>query len=134
MEWKRYQEIIKPIQIFNKLKSQTVYFKSFDDLLCRYGHYFLFSLIALIIFFIFKDFIFLKKIYLFKDFGSDSINFFYPMYYSWADYVAKEGIPRWSFNQGMGQNPSWTYRPFLIIDNIDRGKLCILHHLLRRII
>ena len=104
MERKRYQEIIKPIQIFNKLKSQTVYFKSFDDLLDKYGHYFLFSLIALIIYFIFKDFIFLKKIYLFKDFGSDSINFFYPMYYSWADYVAKEGIPLWSFNQGMGQN------------------------------
>ena len=117
MERKRYQEIIKPIQIFNKLKSQTVYFKSFDDLLGKYGHYFLFSLIALIIYFIFKDFIFLKKIYLFKDFGSDSINISYPMYYKLAGYVETEGMPKWLFNQGMGQSifPSGLADPFSLL-------------------
>jgi len=46
----------------------------------------------------------LKKIYLFKDIGSDSINERYPLYYSLADYIVKEGFPKWSFNQGMGQN------------------------------
>lgn len=117
MERKKYQKIIKPIQIFNKLKSQTVYFKSFDDLLGKYGHYFLFSLIALIIFFIFKDFIFLKKIYLFKDFGSDSINISYPLYYKLAGYVETEGMPKWLFSQGMGQNifPSGLADPFSLL-------------------
>ncbi|MGB5218620.1 MAG: YfhO family protein, partial [Smithella sp.] len=79
----------------------------------------------MIIFFVFKDFIFLKKIYLFKDIGSDSINFSYPYYYSLANYFAKEGIPTWSFNQGMGQNifPLWIADPFSFFIMIMGKKL-----------
>ena len=88
----------------DNLKGDIALLKSFDDFLSKYGHYFLFSLIFLIVFFVFKDFILLKKIYLFKDIGSDTINISYPMYYSLANYVAKDGMPLWSFNQGMGQN------------------------------
>jgi len=88
---------------YSPIRNVTV-LKSFDAFLIKYGLYFLLSLIAIISFLVFKDFILLEKTYLFKDIGSDSINFFYPAYYNWADYFNTEGIPLWSFNQGMGQN------------------------------
>ncbi len=88
----------------NISEGNTVFLKSFDDFLHQYGHYCLLLLISIIIFFIFKDFLLLKKTYLFKDIGFDSISYFYPTYYGLADYIAKEGFPLWSFNQGMGQN------------------------------
>ncbi len=53
---------------------------------------------------IFKDFILLQKFYLFRDIGSDSININYPSAYHIADYLRTDGIPRWSFRQGLGQN------------------------------
>ena len=88
----------------NISKGDVVFLKSFDDFLQKYRYYFLFLLISLIIFFIFKDFLLLKKTYLFKDIGFDTISQFYPAYYHLADYVSKAGFPLWSFNQGMGQN------------------------------
>ena len=61
--------------------------------------------LAFISFIVFKDFILLDKIYLFKDIGSDSINANYPHGYQVAHYMQHEGfIPKWSFYQGMGQN------------------------------
>jgi uncharacterized membrane protein YfhO len=69
----------------------------------------LFVLMGLISFIVFKDFIFFKKIYLFKDIGSDSINLYVPWINCFADYMKTEGTPAWSFEQGMGQNifPLW---------------------------
>lgn len=98
---------------YQKIKN-LIEFKSFNDFLGRYGLYFLFFMLASIIIFIFKDFIFLKKIYLFKDFGSDSINITYPSYYALANGLEKEGIPTWLFSQGMGQNifPAGLSDPF----------------------
>ena len=104
MKQKKKSPKIKPAQSSEILNNDDVLFQSFDDFLVKYGPFFLFSLIALIVIFVFKDFIFLKKIYLFKDIGSDSINISYPTYYNLADYIVKEGFPKWSFNQGMGQN------------------------------
>src|SRR6266571_3993033 len=68
----------------------------------------LFLLMA-VSFFIFKDFIFQKKIYLFRDIGSDSINIYYPWLTMMSDIVKADGIPGWCFAQGMGQNvfPLW---------------------------
>jgi len=85
-------------------QGDIVFLKSLDNFLHQYGHYCLFLLIFLILFFIFKDFLLLKKTYLFKDIGFDSISYFYPAYYGLADYITKDGFPVWSFNQGMGQN------------------------------
>lgn len=106
------KQAVQLIQSSNKSKTDIVILKSFDDFLCTYGHYFLLSIIALIVFFVFKDFIFLKKLYLFKDFSNDSINISYPSFYSLADYMTKEGFPKWSFNQGMGQNIFPPFDPF----------------------
>ena len=59
-------------------------------------------LILLIQLIVFKDYIFLKKLYLFLDIGSDSYNLFYPAYVDFARYLRAEGFPTWSFSSGMG--------------------------------
>jgi len=68
-------------------------------------------LAALIIgcYIVFKDFISLKKVYLFKDIGSDSINIYFPWLAQLTDYLKENGTPSWSFSQGLGQNifPFW---------------------------
>ncbi len=71
--------------------------------------YYLLSLILLGCYFTFSDFINLKKIFLFKDIGSDTINMGYPLLVNYSEYFKTEGIPGWSFSQGMGQNvfPLW---------------------------
>ena len=69
------------------------------------GLYILLMLISLLIFLVFKDFIFLNKLYLFKDTGSDSINDNYPTDVFYSYYIHNISvIPKWSFNQGMGQD------------------------------
>jgi len=62
------------------------------------------GLILLVSFIVFKDFLLLKKVYLFKDIGSDSLNASWPWMTHSADYIAQYGVPSWSFNMGMGQN------------------------------
>jgi uncharacterized membrane protein YfhO len=62
------------------------------------------GLLAAVAVMVFHDYLFFKKAYLFKDIGSDSVNIAYPSIVHVLDYVRAEGIPMWSFNQGMGQN------------------------------
>lgn len=45
-----------------------------------------------------------QSVFVYKDIGSDSYNLFYPMLSHVSKYLRTEGIPKWSFNQGMGQN------------------------------
>lgn len=54
--------------------------------------------------FIFYDFLFFKKTYLFKDIGSDIINQIFPYLIELHNYLIEYGIPSWSFASGMGQN------------------------------
>lgn len=61
------------------------------------------SLIMLVAFFVFKDFLLLKNVFQFKDIGSDTLNGMYPTYNLYADYIQKNGFPQWSFSEGMGQ-------------------------------
>jgi uncharacterized membrane protein YfhO len=71
----------------------------------RYGFYILLFLLSVISFSVFYDFIFLNKLYLFKDIGSDSINASYPHELQVAYYMQHVSlISKWSFYQGMGQN------------------------------
>lgn len=68
------------------------------------GVYALAGLILVLSFFIFKDFILLRNVYLFKDIGSDSVNWVYPNLVQLSQYVRNEGFPLWAFSQGMGKN------------------------------
>jgi len=74
-------------------------------------------LIATIGIFVFKDFLLFRKIYIFKDIGSDTYNQIYPFYVHISDYLRTAGIPKWSFNQGMGQNifPGGLNNPFTLL-------------------
>ena len=58
---------------------------------------------------IFQDFISLKKVYLFKDIGSDSLNIYFPGIAQMSEYIRTYGTPKWTFSQGLGQNifPLW---------------------------
>ncbi len=71
--------------------------------------YYLMTAVLLGCYIVFQDFINLKKIFLFKDIGSDTINMYHPLLINMSEYMKKEGVPGWSFSQGMGQNifPLW---------------------------
>ncbi len=58
------------------------------------------SLLLLVGLVVFKDFIFAKKLYLFKDIGSDTINTFFPTYVLRSETTA-EGL-QYTFRSGMG--------------------------------
>jgi len=60
-------------------------------------------------FIVFKDYLLARKVYLFKDIGSDSINIAFPSLVHMSDYIRENGIPAWTFSQGLGQNifPFW---------------------------
>ena len=62
------------------------------------------ALVSVLAIYVYLDFIFFDKLFLFKDIGSDTINAFYPRLVHLADYLRHDGLPRWSFNQGMGQS------------------------------
>jgi len=50
----------------------------------------------------FKDFLFLGKLYFFKDIGSDTINVDYPGMILWQNMSKENFFYTWSFNVGMG--------------------------------
>jgi hypothetical protein len=79
------------------------------------GLYIYLFLVLLIQFFVFNDYILLKKLYLFLDIGSDSYNLFYPSFVESARHIRTDGIPTWSFNSGMGESifPGGLSSPFM---------------------
>lgn len=68
--------------------------------------YYMLGIILAICFIVFNDFIFLRKIYLFKDIGSDSLNGVWPYMVQAVDSISSGDFLTWSFNIGMGQNAS----------------------------
>jgi uncharacterized membrane protein YfhO len=74
------------------------------DLIEKRGFLLLLFFVLSVAMVVFWDFLTLRKVLLFKDIGSDSINFFYARFVHLAEYFRIEGLPRWSFNLGMGQN------------------------------
>ena len=85
-----------------KNKNESV--NHFDKLTGNKSFYVFLVLFAAIIYYVFKDYLLFHYLYLFKDIGSDTINIFYPNFVHISDYLRAEGIPKWSFQQGMGQN------------------------------
>jgi uncharacterized membrane protein YfhO len=100
-----------------KVRERTVtpYFVRVDAFVEQHAlSIFLFVIVAVKLV-VFRDFVSFKNVYLFKDIGSDSINSTYATLYHVVDYLRTDGIPKWSFNQGMGQNlfGVLTFEPFL---------------------
>jgi hypothetical protein len=101
---------------------------SFDPMnfINKHAEVILLGLLFLISYIVFKDFISFKKIYLFKDIGSDSINMYVPWVNCFADYMKNVGTPGWSFQQGMGQNifPLWLGDWFsYVLMHLDKEKI-----------
>lgn len=84
------------------IKNKTV--KTFDSYIKNKSLYLLFIPVALLILFVYKDFITLHNLFLFKDIGADTVTSFYPNYVCLSNYIREIGIPSWSFQQGLGQN------------------------------
>ncbi len=80
------------------------------------GIYILAALLLIVQFAVFHDYIFLQKLYLFLDIGSDSYNIYYPNLVHDARYLRTEGIPTWSFYKGMGEAvfPGGIQNPFTL--------------------
>jgi uncharacterized membrane protein YfhO len=96
-------------------RSVTPYFARIDALIEQRAIWvFLFVIVAVKLV-VFRDFVSFKNVYLFKDIGSDSVNSTYATLFHVVDYLRTDGIPKWSFYQGMGQNlfGVLTFEPFL---------------------
>jgi len=84
----------------------------------KQAFYILLGLLGALALFVFRDFIFVNKVFLYKDIGSDSINGWYPEFYHFSDYLRNlGGIPQWSFYHGMGQNllGKFSVDPFVML-------------------
>jgi uncharacterized membrane protein YfhO len=67
---------------------------------------------------VFWKFLTFRAAYLFKDIAADSVNVLYPQLRHLFDYWRTDGLPGWSFNQGLGQNIypfSWNDPFFLLL-------------------
>ncbi|RYU93559.1 YfhO family protein [Emticicia agri] len=100
----------KPIQKVNTAAKETVVtpqtvapIRIPDFLSYKNSFYIVLALLALANFWVFKDFLLGKKEFLFKDIGSDTLNQIYAFAKMIIDTIEKDGIPKWSFQQGLGQ-------------------------------
>ena len=106
-----------PVPAFPARHAQQENKKDFWGLVKGREAYVAFFLIAIVAFFVFKDFLLFNKVFQYKDIGSDTMNGLYPPIRHTADYIHRFGIPSWSFNYGMGQNifPFFLHDPFDLI-------------------
>jgi Bacterial membrane protein YfhO len=75
-----------------------------ESIITKYAFSIFLMAMVLTGFFIFKDYLLGKAAYQFKDIGSDSINLTHTILIWLHDYWRTEGMPSWSFQQGMGLN------------------------------
>src|ERR1700739_3518235 len=98
---------IKNQKTAQQTKSTEVDF--YDSKIAGQEKYILVGVLLIGCYIIFRDFINFKKVYLFKDIGSDSLNIYFPWLGQLTDAMKTDGVPTWSFTQGLGQNvfPLW---------------------------
>jgi uncharacterized membrane protein YfhO len=87
----------------------------FFSMLGKNAQYLCLGIVLLIAFFVYHEYLMMSKVFYFKDIGSDSYNYNYPCIYHLTGYIAKYGLPKWSFTYGMGQNSL----PFFLRDPFD---------------
>lgn len=66
--------------------------------------YYLLGILLLACYFVFGDYISLKKVFLFTDIGSDTVNSYFPILVDNSNYAKAQSEIGWTFTQGMGQN------------------------------
>lgn len=92
-------------------------FSVIDRLFENYAATILLGALVLVVLIVFRDFLLLRNVYLYKDIASDSINGNWPQIAHILDYFRTDGFPKWTFNQGMGQVALglYTFEPFLAL-------------------
>lgn len=68
------------------------------------GFAFFLTGVLIIHLFVFKDYLLFKKLLIFLDAGSDAYNQFYPGFIHSVRYILTDGLPTWSFHEGMGRS------------------------------
>jgi uncharacterized membrane protein YfhO len=115
----------KQTESIKKVESEIIQQPVGQSIIAKYT----FAIFALCLiltgFFIFKDYLLGKAIYLFKDIGCDGLNVTYPNIVMISDYFKREGMPSWTFTQGMGQNiyPFWLDQFLWILSFIDKNAI-----------
>tara|TARA_R100000027_G_scaffold61041_1_gene52119 strand:- start:1463 stop:4540 length:3078 start_codon:yes stop_codon:yes gene_type:complete len=72
--------------------------------------------VAVLGFWVYEPYLLFRKMYLFRDVATDSVDVFWPMFTHIAEYFRTEGYPLWSFSVGAGQGIfNWIGDPFLFI-------------------
>lgn len=66
--------------------------------------YYLLGILLVACYFVFGDYISLKKVFLFTDIGSDTVNTYFPILVDNSNYAKAQQEIGWTFTQGMGQN------------------------------
>ena len=97
-------QVKSPDTKIQKPHAPTIVVDLFEAVLGKKSFYLLSGILLLLLLFLFGGFLFGDRLFLFKDIGSDSINYYYPQMVNVAAYLEEYGIPSWSFNLGMGQN------------------------------
>lgn len=71
------------------------------------------------LYFIFKDFLFNKNVFVYTDIGADTFNQYYPYLYNLATNIKNHSFSFWNFNYGLGtslfNNASWVFDPFAFL-------------------
>jgi len=89
------------------INEQNVVIEEGPDFFERLGNkaiWFALGIAACIAFYVYKDFLLFEKVLLFKDIGSDSINFYLTYWTEISNLYHTDGIPKWSFHNGMGDS------------------------------
>jgi uncharacterized membrane protein YfhO len=73
------------------------------------------GILLAIAFIVYIDYLLFDKVFFFKDIGSDSYNYSYPYLVTISDYIKNFGLPKWSWQNGMGQS----LFPFFLRDPFD---------------
>ena len=115
----------KPTEANKKIEPEIIQTPVRRSIIAKYT----FGIFALCLiltgFFIFKDYLLGNAIYLFKDIGCDGLNVTYPNIVMISDYFKREGMPSWTFTQGMGQNiyPFWLDQFLWVLSFIDKNSI-----------
>lgn len=96
--------------------------------------------LLVISFLVYHNFIIQKVDLIWRDIGSDSYFQFYPSFAFLSDYIRVNGIPRWSFQIGLGTNyyPTWITDPFtwliVIFPKQQIASIIIYVHILKTVL
>ena len=94
----------KGLQIDNKPETPVEQKALLYPILWNRGTYIIAVVLLIMLLVLFSQYVFFDRLFLFKDIGEDVINGYWPYYVQISKYIRTEGLPLWSFSQGLGQN------------------------------